>query len=105
MARTDAGSRTDAVSRTTAVRQDINQNIILNANFEIAPAFVAATSTSNRWIDGTAAGSNALSSRYRWASSVNATQFVAQFDTATVHGGTYSMKLSTLDTTGRGTVR
>src|SRR5690606_25576719 len=38
-------------------RQPVNRNLVYNGDFEYAPPFVAATTTSGRWIDGTAAGS------------------------------------------------
>lgn len=70
-------------------------NILYNGGFEIAPTFVAATTTTSRWIDGTAAGSAALASRYGWGVNITGTD-AAQFDNSVFRSGSNSLKLSTL---------
>lgn len=68
-----------------------------NSGFETAPTFIAATTTSNKFIDGSAAGITALASAYRWAiisGTTNGT-FSAQFDNTFSHSGSSSIKLST----------
>lgn len=73
-----------------------------NFDMERLPAVISAqTNTSNRWIDGTAAGSEGTP--YGWAipSGVSAT---AGFDTSTFHGGTASMKLSNPTTSATATI-
>lgn len=82
-------------------RQNLNGNILYNGNFEIAPAFTAATTSSNKWIDGAAAGNSALIS-YGWAvinGALTATAS-AQFDSSVSHSGSNSLKLATGDATG-----
>lgn len=87
------------VLASTAVKVGIH-----NGDFESAPPFTAATNgVSYQWIDGTAAGS-ATDSRWGWRIYRTAASFEAKFDSAVVHSGNYSMKLSCTDVTGRGTV-
>lgn len=78
-------------------RNLVRGNRVRNGDFEIAPTFTAATNTTARFIDGTAAGSAALLSSYRWGiiSGTTANTFTAQFDNSEKYAGTYSMKLST----------
>lgn len=77
-----------------------------NGSFENYPTFVAATTTANRYIDGTAAGSTTNQSFGSWAiPAVSVTAAAsAQFDTTESYSGGVSMKLSTLDATGAITV-
>lgn len=97
MARTVIGSaRTLAGARTaTSARNSVNTNLVPNAGFETAPTFVAAGGTQARWIDGSAAGSVAHTSAYKWGIRSITGTATAQFDNSTSHSGTYSMKLST----------
>lgn len=77
-------------------RVTINNNV-RNGDFETTPAFVAATNTTNRWIDGTAAGST-TNDAYGWGTNSSGT-WAAQFDSSEKHGGNNSIKLSTLNIT------
>jgi len=80
-------------------RVQANGNLVKNFDFEVAPTFVAATATRNRWIDGTSGGSTA-NATYKWAlndTNSSSSSVTAQFDTASPNGGLYSMKLSTLE--------
>lgn len=65
-----------------------------NTDFELAPTFIAATTGSNVWIDGTAAGST-TNSTYRWGNN-GGTTAPAFFDSINPHTGTNSMKVSNL---------
>lgn len=86
-------------------RRSLNGNLIYNGDFEIAPPFTAATATATTWIDGTSAGSTAITA-YGWAIPSGAVSNTAnvQFDTSVAHSGTTSLKLSTVDATGAITV-
>jgi hypothetical protein len=69
-----------------------------NYDFETAPPFTAAQTTDN-WIDGTATGSS--TNVYGWWASPRATAIAVQFDSTVSFSGTYSLKISTTNTTGR----
>lgn len=87
----------------SAARIPVDGNLIYNGNFELAPAgVIASTTTSARWIDGTAAG-NAYDAGgyYGWAWGGVANKASALFDTAEFHSGTRSLKLSVYDTAGQ----
>lgn len=75
-----------------ALSDDAGNNLIHNGDFELAPSFTAATTTSSRWIDGTAAGST-TNDTYGWA--LIGTSGSARFDTSQAHSGTTSLKVST----------
>lgn len=96
MPRTVIGSaRTVAGARTlTTARDIVNQNLVPNPGFETTPTFVAASNTTQRWIDGSAAGFSGLQSAYRWALANLSGTGAAQFDNSTAFAGTNSMKLS-----------
>jgi hypothetical protein len=82
--------------RVNATRRDIN-NLLINGDFEYVPTFTAATNTSGKFIDGTAAGSN--SSTYKWIGcALNATRTV-QFDTSVYYSGSASIKFTQTGTT------
>lgn len=80
-------------------RTEVNRNLLFSTNpsFETAPTFVAATNVVTRWIDGTAAGSTATTSAFKWGtvSGTNAGTFSAQFDDSQKYSGSYSLKVST----------
>lgn len=86
-------------------RQLVSGNLVYNGDFEIAPPFTAAQTAGNKWIDGTASGSGALSA-YGWSiiNSAIAATASAQFDSSVAHTGSKSIKLSTADATGAVTV-
>lgn len=75
----------------------------LNGNFESAPVFVAATTTTSRWIDGTAAGS-VVNDIYKWNFVKDAGTVSGQFDSSEKNSGSYSIKVDATDATGRGRV-
>ena len=84
---------------------DIDQSQLLtspirNADFENAPPFTAATTTSNRWINGTAAGGTTPNDpqQYGWGMTSSGT-FSVQYDSTIYHNGNYSLKASTLAAT------
>jgi hypothetical protein len=88
----------DSVSLTPVYpegRVPANGNLVKNFDFEVAPTFVAATNTTQRFIDGTAAGSS-TNGTYKWAIVAVSTAgtFSAQFDSSVSFAGQYSMKLS-----------
>ena len=77
-------------------RVPANGNLVKNFDFEVVPTFVAATTTSNRWIDGTAGGSTS-NSTYKWGlnfTNSSSSGISCQFDTSVSHLGSGSMKLS-----------
>ena len=81
----------------TFARQPVDE-LVRNGDFEYAPAFTAATSTQQRWINGTAGGSSATGGEYRWALSYIFGSVGASFDSTVSKTGTYSLKLSQLNT-------
>jgi hypothetical protein len=74
--------------------------VVRNGDFEDAPPFTAATTTTNRLIDGTVGGltTSLTDPRYGWWFQKSGTDS-AQFDNSTSHSGSYSLKLSTLAAT------
>lgn len=77
----------------------VGQPFIFNSRFEKLPTFVAATTTNQRWIDGTATGSLTNSS-YGWGAPNITSSAAVSFDTTTTHNGFSSIKLESLDATG-----
>lgn len=75
-----------------ATRIPIWRNLLKNPDFELAPTFVAPTTSTSVFITGTATGS-ATDDTYAWATNKGGTG-AAQFDTAEKNSGTYSMKVS-----------
>lgn len=75
-------------------RKVVDGNLVKNAGFEYGPPFTAATTTANRWIDGTAAGST-TNDIFGWFRT-GAGSCDAQFDTSTKKGGLASLRISTL---------
>lgn len=69
---------------------------IVNADFETAPPFTAATNVNSRYIDGTAGGS-VTDVGYKWKTS-SCTNSEVKFDSSEKYTGNYSIKLSTLST-------
>lgn len=89
----------DDITLTTTspyVKRKSIDNLLINGDFESAPTFVAATTTTSTWIDGTAAGSTATTGPYGWGLFGASLSTSAQFDTAQTKTGQYSLKLSTL---------
>jgi len=84
-------------------RKLINANMVKNGDFEYAPPFTAVTTTSARFIDGTAAGST-TNNLFTWYLINGAGTFGASFDSTTKYAGSYSIKLEATDATGRGRV-
>ncbi len=78
------------------VRSRVGGNLIYNGDFQIRPlSDNVATTTTNRWIDGTAAGSNSVfPSAIGW-SITGSNSFAALMDTTTKYSGAASLKLST----------
>ena len=74
-------------------------NMIPNGDFRYAPSFTAATTANTVFIDGTASGSTATSSPYRWRTS-SVTSASAMFDPSVTYNGMPSMKLTTIGGTG-----
>ena len=77
----------------TKKRQAVGGNMIYNGDFEFAPPFVAATSTSDRIIDGTAAGSTTNTLFGSWIYTTYAGTGEAQFDSTVKYSGNNSIKL------------
>lgn len=71
-----------------------NSNVVVNGNFELVPNFVAATTTNQKWIDGTATGSS-ISSNYYGVGFATGSG-AAQFDSSVSHSGSSSLKVSTV---------
>jgi hypothetical protein len=74
-------------------------NLLSNGNFEYAPPFTAAQTTTGTWINGTATGSSATSSQYDWAIPTGGISTVGnvQYDTTVSYSGNNSIKLTSLD--------
>jgi hypothetical protein len=83
-------------SDSLVIFEDLGQSYLPNGDFEYAPAFVAAQTTSGRWIDGTASGS-ATVQPYRMHASFGgaAGDRNAQFDSANPYTGNNSLKIHT----------
>ena len=75
----------------TFARQPVDE-LVRNGDFEYAPAFTAATTTSGRWIDGTAGGSS--TNVYGWYTNFAGTGAI-QFDSTVRDSGSNSLKVST----------
>lgn len=80
-------------SAVTTPRRKVD-NLIFNGDFEYAPAFTAATTTSQRWIDGTSGGST-TNNIYGWGTNLSGTTSV-QFDSSEKKFGNNSLKISLL---------
>lgn len=76
-----------------ATRRPIWDNLQKNGDFELAPAFVAPTTSTSVFITGTATGS-ATNDAFTWATNKGGTG-QAMFDLAEKYSGAYSMKVST----------
>jgi hypothetical protein len=87
-------------NETAKVNEEVGQNLLRFGTFESAPAFIAATTASSRWIDGSAAGST-TNDIYGWEIQTATGTVSAQFDNANAQSGTYSLKISTLATASR----
>ena len=88
-----SGSFTSGVP--TKKREVVGGNLVYNGDFEYAPPFVAATTTSSRWIDGTAAGSTNTANIFGWSVASGVTGTIgAQFDNTVSHSGNRSLKLT-----------
>ncbi len=77
-----------------ATRRPIWENLQKNGDFELAPTFVAPTTSTSVFITGTATGS-ATDNTYTWATNKGGTGS-AMFDSTEKYSGSYSMKVSTL---------
>lgn len=87
-------------SDNVKINEGAGQNMITNGDFESAPSFTAATTTTARFIDGTAGGSTTDDSHV-WAIANIVGSGSAQFDNSTSNSGTYSLKVSTIATSSR----
>lgn len=88
---------TTPVTRTAITgpfRQPVD-NMVRNGDFEYAPAFTAATTSQQKWIDGTAGGSSAGDSPYRWGTLAVTGTASTRYDGTVSRSGSYSLKLST----------
>jgi len=79
-------------STSTTPRRSV-ENLVFNGDFEYAPAFTAAQTASQKWIDGTAAGSSS-NYIYGWGTNISGTAAV-QFDSSEKKFGNNSLKIST----------
>lgn len=101
MARVVKVARITAANRVASTRSN---SLLFNGGFESKPSVTSAqTNTANRWIDGTAAGSQAKLA-FRWAapsagSGVGANGDIG-FDTTIFQTGTASLRLSNLNSSG-----
>ncbi len=81
----------------TKTRKLVNNNLVYNGDFEIAPVVNVPTTTGGRWIDGTAGGSTTNNvfgwMYYNWTGT-----YGANFDTSVKRTGNASIKISTLAT-------
>ena len=75
-----------------ATRQKVNPNLVRNGDFSYVPPFVAATTTSGNFIDGTSSGSS-TNSLFGWALQFAGTMS-AQFDKSNPYNGNASLKVS-----------
>lgn len=99
----EVNNRLIAGLNRTSVNRSQFSNIVPNGYFELYPSgTIATTGTATRWVDGTAAGSQAKSSVYGWAIPTGgyAGNAEAIFDSSVVYSGSRSMKLSNTNATG-----
>lgn len=92
----------------TKTRKLVNNNLVYNGDFEIAPpaATNVATTAGDRWIDGTAGGTSILNDRiFGWGFWNYTGSYAAKFDTSVKYSGTASMKISTTATGSTAGVR
>lgn len=82
-------------------KKRVTGNLIFNGDFEAVPTFVAATTTTARWIDGTAAGS-LTNKASGWAASGLVSSVAVSFDTSESYSGLGCLKIESFDATGRG---
>lgn len=88
------GAAVYAPETPTKKRQVAGGNLVSNGDFEYAPPFTAAfNSTSNKFNDGTAAGS-ATNSLFGWAQLSKSGSATWQFDASDKNSGLSSLKLS-----------
>jgi len=99
-------SGTWSLDTPTKTRRSLDGIPDFNGSFENIPTFVAATTTGDGCVDGTAAGSTYRSpNKYGWQIFSWAGTYSAQFDTAEKYSGTASMKLTLGATSSRIKVR
>lgn len=77
-------------------RKLVNPNLTKNGGFDFVPPFTAATTTSSRWIDGTAAGST-TNDIFGWGT-YSEYSCTFNYDTSTTKTGYASMKIATQTT-------
>lgn len=82
-------------------RQAVN-NLVKNGNFEYAPSFTAAQTTSAAYIDGTATGST-TNGVYGWGALITPNANV-KFDTSVSSSGAVSLAINTTDASGLATL-
>jgi hypothetical protein len=85
----------------TKTRKLVNNNLVYNGDFEIAPptATNVATTTGGRYVDGTAGGSApSAQSVFGWIMWNYTGSYAAQFDYSVKRDGIASMKISTTAT-------
>lgn len=87
--------------RPFAARKRDDGNLVKNGDFEYAPPFVAITTGSAVWLDGTAAGS-ATNTLFNWYKINGAGAYAASFDSSTTFQGKPSIKMESTNSTGRG---
>lgn len=78
-------------------RQQVGGNLVYNGDFEYAPPVNVAQTGSNKWIDGSAAGSS-TNYLFGWGLFTTVGGTAALFDSSTSHSGSYSLKVSTTTT-------
>ena len=83
------------MARTTS---GFKSGLVNNGSFERVPSFVAAHTTNDSYLDGTAIGSS-TQNNYGWTSIVSAGTRSLQFDNTVYKSGANSLKLSSSDTT------
>lgn len=74
-------------------RKPLNGNLVLNGDFTYTPLVNVPTTSSQRWVEGSAAGSQ-TNDVFGWAASGGG-PFGVQFDTAVLFNGKPTMKLFT----------
>ncbi len=84
-------------------REVIGGNLVKNGDFSYVPRVNVATTTSLRWIDGTAGGST-TNDLFKWHYVNDAGTTSAQFDSTEKYSGGFSIKIDATDASGRGRV-
>jgi len=79
----------------TGMRKSVNENLVKNGDFSVVPVVNVPTTSSGRWIDGTALGST-TNDIFKYSLFSTSGTVSSVFDTTNLYLGKPSLKVSTL---------